>query len=438
MNMSENVLPTVAIVGRQNVGKSTLFNRFINRRKAIVRSELGTTRDRIYETVEWQGRQFRIVDTGGHQLEPSEYLSERVNQEVKRALTEADLVLFVVENEGISSEDHHLADIVKSSGKPFLYVVNKVDNENDVDLNEVYGLGFPDPIMISALHGLAINDLLDRIVELIPVVSGHCPPPVDFNLSIIGEPNVGKSTLLNRILDEERSIVSAIPGTTRDSVEEVIEHKGLRIRLIDTAGIKRKRKINDPTDIFSLSRAKESIGRADVIFVLFDAEKGTPRDTRALFEFIQEWKKTALIVVNKWDLVKGIEMFRYERDFKDLNAFLRFIPVTFISALTGRNVETLLDMAVTLWQRHAIEVKTTVLNEFAQALNKQGKLPSHLKVKYMTQVGKTPPVFMIFVNNKKIVTENHYNYIINELIETFGLHGVQIELVIKDNKETKS
>ncbi len=436
--MSENVLPTVAIVGRPNVGKSTLFNRFINRRKAIVRSERGTTRDRIYETVTWQGRQFRIVDTGGHKRTTEEYLSERVNQEVRRALTEADLIIFVIENQDISSEDHHLAHIVKTSRKPFLFVVNKVENEDTVDLNAIYSLGLSDPIMISALHGLAINDLLDRIVALIPAVSGYIPSPIDFSLCIIGEPNAGKSTLLNRLLKQERAIVSEIAGTTRDSVEEVIAHDGLRIRLIDTAGIKRRRKLNDTTEIFSLSRAKESISRADVVFVLFDAEKGTQRDTRALFEFIQEWKKTALIIVNKWDLVKGVEMSRYERDFKDLNAFLRLIPVMFISALHGRNVDKLLDTAVILWKRYSTEVKTSVLNEFADLLNKRGKLPSNLKIKYMAQVDKMPPTFMMYVNNKKIVTDNHYNYIINELIETFELHGVQIQLIVKDNKSDKA
>ncbi|MBN1493389.1 MAG: ribosome biogenesis GTPase Der, partial [Candidatus Omnitrophica bacterium] len=335
--------------------------------------------------------------------------------------------------DGITAEDHHLADIVKQGTTPCIFVVNKVDNEQYYDQNDIYSLGFTDPVEISAVHGLAIDVLLDRICAMIPEVTGHTPPAVDFSLCIIGEPNAGKSTLLNRLLQEERAIVSEIAGTTRDSIEEVIEHGGCRIRLIDTAGIKRKRKVHDSTSVFSLSRAKEAIRKSDIVLVLFDAEKGPQRDTRALFEFIEQWKKTVLLVVNKWDLVKGVEMAQYERELKELNAFLRYLPVLFISALNGRNVDKIMDHAITLWKRYTADIKTSILNDLVARLNNDGTLPSHLKIKYMTQIGHKPPSFMAFVNSKKIVTDNHYHHIINQVVETFDLNGVQINLIIKES-----
>lgn len=426
-------MPTIAIVGRPNVGKSTLFNRFIQKRRAIVQSESGTTRDRMYETVEWDNKVFRLVDTGGHKLDVDETLHDLVNKEVLFAIAEADMLLFVIDKDGLTVEDYHLADIVKKSNKPVIYVVNKVDNEHHFDVNDIYRLGFADPIMISAAHGLGIDILLDAILEKMPEGTTLAEETSDFRLAIIGEPNAGKSTLMNKILNEERSIVSDVAGTTRDSVEAKITHGDYTIQLVDTAGIKKKKKFKDATSVFSLFRAQDSIEGSDVVVLMFDAIKGPQRDTRALFEFISEWKKACVLVVNKWDLMSNTEMQKYEKDLKDQSGFLRTIPMLFISAKTGRNVEKILDMAVVLWKRYSKKIKTSELNDFIAEIKKQDKISKKINLKYMVQYASNPPSFTIFVASVRSVVQNQINYITNQLIRRFDLYGVQIRVAFKKN-----
>ena len=429
--MPDYTMPRVAIIGRPNVGKSTLFNRLIKRRKAIVQHQSGTTRDRLYETVDWSGRQFTIIDTGGHKLAPDEEIHSLVNQEVIRAVSEASLIVFLVENGHLTAEDFHLAQIVKRSEKQVLYVVNKVDHEGACDVNDAYRVGFPDPIFISAEHGLNIDTLLDAMVRHLPVTAGTTDEKVDFRLAIIGEPNAGKSTLLNVLLNKERAIVSETAGTTRDAVEDILAYDQHSIMLVDTAGMKKKQRYQDASSFFGLTRARAAIRAADIVLILFDAAKGPQRDTRALFEFIEKGKKASLIVVNKWDLMQATEMRQYEMHIKELNAFMREVPMFFISALTGRNVALIMPAVIGLWHKYSCQLGTPVLNAFLERIDNSGKLPSHCSLKYITQTGTRPPSFVIFVNNKKHLKENHMNFIRNQLIEQYSLHGVQVDLTFR-------
>ena len=426
-------LPKIAIVGRPNVGKSTFFNRLLGRRKSIVLEESGTTRDRVKATVDWQGRYFTLIDTGGMRLETKEFFDPFVDREVEKALKEANLVIFMADGKvGLTPMDEQMADKIRRLRKPTAVAVNKLDIESpENELAPFYKLGLGDPMPISALHGYGIGDLMDSVVPKIPIVQESLDRPA-FSLTIVGEPNVGKSTLLNSYLCEERAIVSEVAGTTRDSIEEILTYRNHFIRLIDTAGIRHKSKIKHASDLFSLARAKGSIKDSDVTFLIFDAEEGIRRDTKAIARILEEERKPVVLVANKWDLVKNKEQAVYDQELKRFLGFLKYSIVAFISAKDKKNLEKLLDQGIDLWKRANRHIATSELNDFLERM-KRKRLPTpSIRLKFLTQTSAVPQEFVCFVKNKKYIPANYHAHFENELIRHFKLEGIPIRLHFRE------
>ncbi|MFH1384155.1 MAG: ribosome biogenesis GTPase Der [Candidatus Omnitrophota bacterium] len=423
----------VAIVGKPNVGKSTLFNRLIGKRKSITDARSGTTRDRLYERVKFREKEVFLIDTGGIQYVREESLDNLVDREVNKALVEADVVLFVCEVGGLSSLDYQLVEDLRHRSKNIILVVNKVDTDKHADLlNEFYKLGLGEPIALSASHGRNIDALNERVYSALPPVCFIPHVQYEFNLAIVGEPNSGKSTLLNQLLKQERAVVSQYPGTTRDALEEDFEYAGRRIRLVDTAGIKKKKKMTSTAALFSLFCADRTIQTADIIFLLIDAQRGPQKDTRAIYKKIRDSRKGCIIVVNKWDTVKGLPMDRYKKRLVSECGFLHNTPIMFISALTGRNIDKIMDEALRVWEAYTVSVPTKELNRFLEDV-KRGHPPAPtVKFKYMVQVAVKPPLFVLFVKNKRRIDEHYTRFLINSLIDGFSLIGVIPNVKLKE------
>lgn len=436
--------PLVAVVGRPNVGKSTLFNAIVKKRIAIVEDIPGVTRDRIYFDAEWLGREFTMIDTGGIEfVDAADRIFTDMRYQAELAIREADVILFVVDGKtGMQPQDEEVANILRTCGKPVLLVVNKIDSvEQEMNMYEFYALGMGDPIGVSAVNLMNLGDLLDSVLQHIQ----HLPTLEEredtIHIALVGRPNVGKSSMTNALLGQERVIVSNVPGTTRDSIDTYWTYNDTSFVLIDTAGMRRKAKVDIPVERYSVVRALRAVDRSDVAVLVLDAQDGVTEQDKKIAGYIHEAGKGCIIVVNKWDLIdkdsKTSQAF--EEDIRRELAFLQYAPILFASALTKQRVNRLADMVKFVAEQQHMRVSTSVLNELledAQLTNpppaKGGKL---LRIYYMTQASVQPPTFILFVNEPRLMHFSYVRFLENRLRETFGFEGTPIRLILRGKRE---
>ena len=429
--------PIVAIVGRPNVGKSTLFNRLVGSRVAIIEDEPGTTRDRLYADVEWKDSAFTIVDTGGLLLDSPNVMERSVKDQVALAIEEADSIIFMVDVlDGVTPVDKELAELLRRSGKPVALVANKADNEQrGYDAAQFYELSLGDPTPVSAYHDLGITDLLNSIVERLPYV----PPEEETDMlkvAIVGRPNVGKSMLLNAILGRERTIVDDRPGTTRDAIDTVFEHEGGRMLLIDTAGIRRRGRVDVGIERYSVARALRAISRADVALLVTEATEPVTAQDAHIAGYVQQAFKGMVLVVNKWDLVEEEgDQKQYTREVQRRLKFMQYVPVVFTSALHGRGIGDVLRAAVEVFESRQKRVGTSQLNGAMQDILAGHAPPAvagrKLKVLYATQAEANPPTFVFSVNDPSLLHFSYRRYLENELRRRFDFQGTPLKLIFK-------
>lgn len=427
-------LPIVAVVGRPNVGKSTLVNRLVQGQDAIVHAMRGVTRDRSYHKTDWNGREFMLVDTGGIELATDDAFGESIRRQAIIAAEEADAVFFVVDGStGVTSGDEDVARILQKSGRPVFLLVNKSDTPGDVSLTyEFWNLGLGEPRSVSALHGHGTGDLLDDLVSQLP----EGEPVTDtgeINIAIIGRPNAGKSSLFNRLIGAERSIVSGVAGTTRDSIDTVVERDGVRYRLVDTAGLRRQSKIDESVEYYSFVRAMRAIDRAQVALLMVDASEGITDGDQRVARFAEERGCAIVVLLNKWDLLTDDEAREaVEFDLPGKLGFVGYAPVLRVSALTGRGVDKLFKLINTVYANFTQQVTTSRLNKFLTELRESGHTISRsgaqLRMKYGTQTRTSPPGFTFFANHPKLVDENYKRYLENRLREAFDFTGTPLTL----------
>lgn len=433
--------PLVAIVGRPNVGKSALFNRISRSRVSIVDDTPGITRDRVYAQAEWCGRAFTLVDTGGIEAYPGDSIAAQTRRQAQMAIEQADVVLFVVDARvGVTGEDDDVAGILRKSGKPVIVVASKVDDPSHLDYG-LYSLGLGELIPTSAVHGSGIGDLLDAVIRSLPNDEAEAAVDDDaIRVAVIGRPNVGKSSLVNRILGEERSIVSDVPGTTRDAVDAVLEFGGDRYIIVDTAGIRRKGRIDVGIEKYSVLRAMSAIEKCDVAITVVDGtEQPSAQDTR-IAGYAHEAGKASVIAVNKWDAVEpGDTAAReYERTLRTFMDFMPYAPVVFVSALTGRRVGKLLETVKYCAAQHGRRVQTAMVNRVVQDAVMRNPPPpdrgKEVRVYYATQVSTRPPRFAVWVSHPGSVHFSYKRYLENALREAFDFAGTPIEVLLKQRK----
>ena len=439
--------PIVALVGRPNVGKSTFFNRLIGQRKAIVEDIPGTTRDRLYGDTEWNGRQFTVVDTAGLLFDaddlpegtPQVEIARHVRVQAQIAIEEADAIILMVDVvEGLTASDADVAEVLRSTYKPVVLAANKADNQGRaLDAVEFYALNLGEPIAMSAYHGIGTGDVLDRVAEALPVVEEE-EDEATIKIAIVGRPNVGKSSLLNKLVGEDRSVVSSVPGTTRDAIDTPIEVNGTRGLLIDTAGIRRRGKIEQGLEKYSVLRAMRAIERADVALLLIDAEEGiTAQDTHVAGMILEQLKGVA-ILVNKWDLiVKDDETFNaFTRQVREAFKFIAYAPLLFISAKTGQRVDQVLPLALEIAQERQRRVPTSELNALLRDAVYDHPPTSihkgaHLRLYYATQPQVAPPTFLLFTNKDVKLHFSYERYLENRIREAFGFVGTPIRIRVR-------
>lgn len=435
--------PILALVGRPNVGKSTLFNRIIGERKAIVEDTPGITRDRLYEDASWNGKDFILIDTGGIDFENIEgHIESRIYQQVLLAIEEADVIVLVTDGKaGLTDEDLRAASILKKSKKPILLAVNKIDNFDNADYYDFYRLGLGEPIPVSSLHGMNTGDLLDAIVDAFPVSEPEEEDDEVIHFALIGRPNVGKSSLANRLLGEERTIVSDIPGTTRDAIDSRFERDGQKYVLIDTAGMRRRGKIQETTEKYSIIRTLRSVDRSDVVLMLIDAKDGVTEQDKKVAGYAHEAGKGILIVVNKWDAIEKDDktMKKFEEDIREEMAYLSYAPIVYISALTGQRVQKVLEWVNFISEQQNLRIPTARLNEVVQEALRLNPPPTDkgrkCRILYGTQVGVKPPKFAIYVNEPELVHFSYERYLVNQIRQNFGFEGTPIWLLIRKSSE---
>jgi len=430
----------VAIVGRPNVGKSTLFNRLFGERQAIIDDTSGVTRDRIYGSSEWNGKTFTVVDTGGFVKHSEDVFEKAIRHQVKLAIDEASAIIFMVDvTTGITDLDEQIADHLRRSKKPVYLAVNKVDNHQRMLLaNEFYGLGFDNTYFLSSMSGTGVGELLDDVVELFELRGSDETEHQLPQIAIIGQPNVGKSTLLNALLGEERNIVTDVPGTTRDAIHTVYNKFGKNFLLIDTAGIRRKTKVHEDLEFYSVIRAIKSLEECDVCLLMVDAQHGIEAQDSNLFNLAIKKHKGIVILVNKWDLEEKETntLYQYEKSIQHKLAPFNDVPILFISALNKQRIYQVVETALDVCERRKQKIKTSDLNEFlAEALEKspppsyKGKL---VKIKYVTQVPTPYPAFAFFCNNPDYVQNNYRQYLENQLRARYNLKGLPISMFFKE------
>jgi GTP-binding protein len=436
--MSEQAV--VAIVGRPNVGKSTLFNRLVGSRVSIVEDTPGVTRDRIYQKAEWLGQTFTVVDTGGIvELTTDGGMEEHIRYQAELAIEEADLIVFVVDyRSGIMPDDWAVAQLLRKSGKPVLLAVNKVEDFIEAhELSEFYGLGLGDPLPISAAHGMNIGDLLDEVIAKLP------PQPEEeeeegIRVALIGRPNVGKSSIVNYILGENRSIVTNIPGTTRDAIDSPVIVNGQKYVLVDTAGIRRRSKITLATERYSIVRSFRAVERCHVALIVIDAQEGVTEQDKRIAGLAHEAGRASIIVVNKWDLITkdSKTMNRFEKELREQLAFMTYAPAIYVSAITGQRIHKLLELIDFVDEQAVKRFATGVLNEYLEEVVTLNPPPSdkgkHLKFYYMTQAGVRPPTFLVFANRPEQVHFSYQRYLENKFREAFGFEGNPIRFIFKE------
>ncbi len=433
--------PIVAVVGRPNVGKSTLFNRLAGERISIVQDTPGVTRDRIYADVEWLNHKFTLIDTGGMEIGSEEIIQKQILQQAEIAIETADVILFVTDvKAGVTDDDRQVANKLRRTKKPVVLAVNKVDSvkRDTMDIYEFYELAIGDPMPISAGQALGLGDMLDEVIAHFPEEGDHQEEDEAIKVAIIGKPNVGKSSLINKILGEDRLIVSNIPGTTRDAIDSPIEVDGQKYIFIDTAGMRRKSKIKEEIERFSIIRAVAAVERCDVAVLVIDANEGvTDQDTK-IAGIAHERGKAAIIAVNKWDSIEKDDktMNQYLKDIGNELAYMPYAPRVFISAQTGQRINRLLEMIRTVNENHALRISTGVLNEVLIEATAMQQPPAdkgrQLRLYYMTQVSVKPPTFVIFVNERELFHFSYRRYIENQLREAFGFMGTPIHFIVRE------
>jgi GTP-binding protein len=434
-------LPLVAIIGKPNVGKSTLLNRLIGKKEAVVHETPGVTRDRVYVECDWSGKEFLLVDTGGIIFDDEDELAGSIRKQAELAIREADVILFVVDvRAGISNDDIQIAEMLRKINKKTILVVNKVESQADeLAAAEFYRLGLGDPVLVSGLQGTGTGDLLDLIIENIPAEKYEPQPDVEASITIVGRPNVGKSSILNRLLNEERAITSDIAGTTRDAIDSYIEHEGKRYRIIDTAGIKKRAREEEPLFFYSFLRALRAIERSDVSLLVIDASEGVTRQDQKIAELIEEKGNAAVIILNKWDLVRTEEDRQKVYDSLEKKLyFLNYAPFLHVSAKTGRNVGKIMKTVEDVLSEYRKRVKTSELNKWMERLKAQGYTvvsgPKRLKVYYCVQADIEPPEFVFFVNDRALVKENYRRFLENRLRKEFGFQGTPLKIYFRDSE----
>ncbi len=442
----ERRLPLVAVVGRPNVGKSTLVNRIAGRGEAIVERVPGVTRDRLYLTASWNGLDFVVVDTGGMEPGADDGLTRAVGEQALQAVRESNLVLFVVDaKEGVTPLDQEVAEVLRREGKPVLLVANKVDNrKEEARALEFYSLGMGEPYPVSAMHGRNVGDLLDLITERLPRVDVEEEVADETVVAIVGKPNAGKSTLFNRLIEEERAIVSEVPGTTRDAVDTVVERQGKRYRFIDTAGWRRKSRVKEKLEFFSLVRVWRAIDRAQVVLLVIDATQGVTDQDQHIAARIQEDGRACVVVLNKWDLIKGTgKAHEVVKDAEEKLHFVSYAPVISVSGLTGKGVEHLFPIIDSVRQSWGSRVKTSALNSMLREVLEKTPPPSkkgkRLNIYYVTQARTSPPHFVFFVNDPDLVNQAYARFLEKKIRELFGFMGAPIRLTFRPRpRKTKS
>lgn len=437
--------PIVAIVGRPNVGKSTLFNIFANSRISIVEDTPGVTRDRLYAEGDWLDNQFMMVDTGGIEIMNSDAIAVSIRQQAEIAIKEADVILFVCDaRSGIVQEDADVARILRKSGKPIVLAVNKSDSpKQELNVYEFYNLGLGEPFPISAANHLGIGDLLDAVVAKFPQnKAGVFDNDEDqIKVALIGRPNVGKSSIFNSLVGQERSIVSDVAGTTRDAIDTPVVRNGQKYLFIDTAGMRRKGKIDEPIEKYSIIRSLRAVDRSDVVLMVIDAVDGVTEQDKKIAGYAHEAGKGIVIVVNKWDAYEKDEnsTLRYTENLRKELIFMQYAPVVYVSALTKQRIHRLPEVINYVAEQNAMRVATSVLNQViadAVAINPPPtEKGQRLKILYATQVKIKPPTFVIFVNEPEIMHFSYQRYLENKLREAFGFEGTPLSMIIRGKKE---
>lgn len=438
--------PVVAIVGRPNVGKSTLFNKLIGTRLSIVDNTPGVTRDRIYGDCEWLNHNFLLVDTGGIEPYSDDIILSQMRRQAEIAIETADVIILVTDLTcGVVATDHEVASMLLKSGKPVVLCVNKCDRvgEVDPDFYEFYNLGIGDPIAVSSVHGHGTGDLLDEVIKYFPEGESEEEDDEIINVAVIGKPNVGKSSLVNKICGEDRAIVSNIAGTTRDTTDTFVENQYGKFNFIDTAGIRRKSKINDAIEKFSIIRARMAVERANVCVIMIDATEGFTEQDSKVAGIALEQGKACIIAVNKWDAVEkdGNTMNEFRKKLAVDFSFMSYAPVMFISAKTGQRIDRLFEMISFVHTQNSMRISTGKLNEVLAIATARVQPPTdkgkRLKIYYMTQASTRPPTFVFFVNNAELFHFSYQRYLENQIREVFGLDGTPVRFIIRERGDSK-
>lgn len=436
--------PVVAIVGRPNVGKSTLFNALAGEQISIVKDTPGVTRDRIYADVTWLNYNFTLIDTGGIEPESKDIILSQMREQAEIAIASADVIIFMVDvRQGLVDSDSKVANMLRRSGKPVVLVVNKVDSFQKMmtDVYEFYNLGIGDPVPVSSVGKLGIGDMLDEVVKHFPESAAEDEEDERPRIAIVGKPNVGKSSIINKIVGESRVIVSDIAGTTRDAIDTDIIYNGNEYVFIDTAGLRRKNKIKEELERYSIIRTVTAVERADVVLVVIDATEGVTEQDAKIAGIAHERGKGIIVVVNKWDAIEKNDKTIYEHTnrIKDILSFMPYAEILFISAKTGQRVGKIFDTIDMVIENQNLRIQTGVLNEILSEAVAMQQPPSdkgkRLKIFYMTQVSVKPPTFVIFVNNKELMHFSYTRYLENKIRDTFGFRGTALRFIIRERGE---
>lgn len=438
--------PVVAVVGRPNVGKSTFFNKVAGRRISIIEDTPGVTRDRIYVDAEWCGRDFTLIDTGGIEPGSDDVILEQMKAQAELAIDMADVIVFMVNvKDGMTAADKDVAAMLQKCGTPVILVANKVDNPGDppMEIYEFYNLGIGDPWPVSSVHGLGVGDLLDEIVQYFPEDNENSDESDVIHVAIVGKPNAGKSSLVNQILGENRVIVSDIAGTTRDAIDTFYERDGKKYMLIDTAGMRKRGRINENVERYSVGRSLNAIDRADVCLIMIDAAEGITEQDTKIAGYVHEAGKASIVVVNKWDLVEKETntMKNFKIKVKEGFNFMMYAPSVFISAVTGQRVDSLFEMMDKVVEQNTKRISTGILNdvlgEAVSAVQPPSDKGKRLKIYYTTQADIKPPTFVLFVNDAKLAHYSYVRYIENQFRARFGFEGTPIKFIIREKGKKK-
>ena len=439
--------PVVAIVGRPNVGKSTLFNRIAGGLVAIVENKPGVTRDRLYRNSEWLGRKFTLIDTGGIEFrDEGATITVQMRRQAEIAIEEADVIILVVDGRMPPTiDDELIAQTLRRSGKAVILAANKIENFANIDsqLYEYYSLGVGTPVPVSAVHGMNVGDLLDKVIASFPAEEEEEYDPDIIKIAVVGRPNVGKSSLVNMLLGKERVIVSDIPGTTRDAIDSTFELEGKHYVLIDTAGMRRKGRIEELTEQYSVVRSLRAVDRSDVVLLVLDAPEGVTEQDKKIAGYVHEAGKGIILTVNKWDLIDKDDktMKKFDKQVREELGFMQYAPTIYISALTGQRVTKIIELVDFVAEQNSTRLATATLNTLLREWLHLNPPPTdkgrRLKVLYVTQVGVKPPTFVFFVNDPELMHFSYRRYLENQIRENFGFEGSPIRMVIRQKDEER-